>query len=315
MPIRIGVVMNPIEHIRPKTDTSLGLMLAAQQKGWELHYFTPEAIYWHDQQCHGHSKLLSVSDHPQKWYHIHDEKNIPLSELDVMLIRVDPPFDARYLQLTLLLEHAKKQGLQVINDPRSLRDANEKFFALEFADCCPPTLISANHADILSFMKQHQKVVIKPMDQGGGHGIYLLHEKDPNHKSLLATATNNGTQWIVVQQYLPAIEKGDKRILMVHGEPIAQGLKRIPAADDLRGNLAAGGRAQGAELTEREQWICAQVGPTLQKMGLNFVGLDVIGDYLTEINVTSPTCMRQLDAMYNLNIADQLFDPLSFPNT
>lgn len=315
MPIRLGVVMNPIEHIRPSTDTSFGMMLAAQQRDWELHYFTPEAIYWHEQQCHGHSRILSVADHPTKWYHIHDEQDIPLTDLDVLLIRVDPPFNAHYMQLTLLLEQAQQAGLHVINDPRSLRDANEKFFALRFSDCCPPTLISANQQDLLAFMRQHQQVVIKPMDQGGGHGIYLLRQDDPNHKALLATATNDGTQWIVAQQYLPAIAQGDKRILMVHGKPIKQGLKRIPAADDLRGNLAAGGRAEGADLTEREQWICAQVGPTLQRMGLSFVGLDVIGDYLTEINVTSPTCMRQLDAMYNLNIADQLFEQLSLSNT
>lgn len=313
MPIRLGIVMDPITHIKPATDTSFGLLLAAQQRGWELHYFTPESINWHNNQCHGHSQRISVADNQAQYYSVLEQRYMPLSELDIMLIRVDPPFDARYMQLTLLLERAQQDGLHVINDPRSLRDANEKFFALEFERCCPPTLISANQQDILAFMHEHEKIVIKPMDEGGGHGIYLLHAKDPNHKYLIDAATEGGSQWIVSQQYLPAITQGDKRILMVHGKAVPYGLKRIPGKNELRGNLAAGGHGEGAELTEREQWICEQVGPTLQRKGLSFVGLDVIGDYLTEINVTSPTCMRQLDAMYQLNIADQLFDPLPLP--
>jgi glutathione synthase len=249
---------------------------------------------------------LTVFADPQHWFELGDEADAPLTELDVVLMRKDPPFDMEFVYSTYLLEQAERAGVLIVNRPQSLRDCNEKLFATQFPQCTPPTLVT-RRADILrEFAKEHRDIILKPLDGMGGTSIFRHREGDPNLSVILETLTNLGTQQIMAQAYLPAIKDGDKRILMINGEPVPYCLARIPAAGETRGNLAAGGRGEARPLSERDRWIAAQVGPTLREKGLLFVGLDVIGDYLTEINVTSPTCIREIDNAFNTGIGDQL---------
>lgn len=306
MTLKLGVVMDPIATIITKKDTTFALLLAAQSRGWELHYFEQADLYARGNEAFGRSRRLSVQDDPYGWFAFHGECELPLAELDVILMRKDPPFDMEYIYTTYLLELAEAAGTLVVNRPRSLRDANEKFFALNFSHCCPPTLVSREPARLKAFFNEHDDIVVKPLDGMGGASVFRLCQGDPNINVILETLTAHGRRLSMAQRYVPEVTAGDKRILLIDGEPVPYALARIPQNGETRANLAAGGRGEGVPLSERDRWICAQVAPKLREMGLLFVGLDVIGDYLTEINVTSPTCARELDAQFGLDIGGDL---------
>lgn len=310
MTIKLGVVMDPIEAINPKKDSTLAMLLAAQKKNWEIYYFTQENLFTDNGIAFGLGQKISVTDSMTDWYTAQPQETFTLGELDVILMRKDPPFDNQFLYTTYLLEAAENQGALIINKPQSLRDCNEKVFATQFPQCCPPVLITANAGKIKQFHSTHGDIILKPLDGMGGTSIFRVKPDDPNLNVILETLTFNATVSIMAQRFIPEITAGDKRILMIDGKPIAHALARIPAAGETRGNLAAGGRGVAVALTERDYWICDQVASTLREKELLFVGLDVIGDYLTEINVTSPTCIRELDSQCNLNIAGQLMDAI-----
>lgn len=310
MSIHIGIVMDPISEIHYQKDSSLAMLLAAQQRGWELHYMEPQDLYLEDGQAMGCMRALEVFADPACWYQLGEMQQTALAELDVILMRTDPPFDNEFLYATHILEAAENAGVLVVNRPASLRDCNEKLFATQFPQCCPPNTVS-RRADILrAFITEHKDVILKPLDGMGGTMIFRVREDDPNISVIIEALTEHGTQQIMAQRYLPEIKDGDKRILMINGEPIPYILARIPQAGETRGNLAAGGRGEARPLSERDRWIAAQIGPELRRRGLLFVGLDVIGDYLTEINVTSPTCIREIDAAYDTHIGGQLMDAI-----
>ena len=305
---KLGIVMDPISHIVTKKDSGFAMLLAAQARGWSLYYMEQGDLYLHEGMVSARMQPLSVTDSTADYYQLGAAADISLSELDAVLMRVDPPFNMEYIYTTYLLEQAEAAGTLIVNKPQSLRDANEKLFTAWFPQCCPPVLVTSNAARLRDFYQQHGDVILKPLDGMGGASIFRLKAGDPNVSVVIETLTEYGKKTIMAQRFIPEISAGDKRILMVNGEPVAYALARIPAKGETRGNLAAGGTAVGQPLTERDRWICAQVGETLRAKGLLFVGLDVIGDYLTEINVTSPTCIRELDAQFNLDIAGQLID-------
>ncbi len=307
---RVGVIMDPIDHIKPKKDTTLALMLEAQRRGCEIHYMEQSDLLMRDGQVLANRKLVEVFDDPKHWFAFRGEVYGPLAELDVILMRKDPPVDQEYLYTTYLLERAEHAGVLVVNRPQALREVNEKLYTAWFGQCTPPTLVTSSERHIRAFLDEHGDVILKPLDMMGGASVFRLRDGDPNLGVVIETLTRYQARPIMAQRYIPDIVHGDKRILMVDGQPVSHALARIPAAGETRGNLAAGGRGEGRELTERDRWIAAQVGPTLREKGLLFVGLDVIGEYLTEINVTSPTCARELDAIYGLNIAGQVFDAI-----
>lgn len=310
MSTRLAVVMDPIATINVKKDTTLAMLLAAQTRGWTLYYFEQKDLYLHDDQVFGHARLLSVKDDKYDWFSFQGERELPLAELDVILMRKDPPFNIEYIYTTYLLDRAEAAGVLVVNRPRSLRDANEKLFATHFPQCCPPLLVARETKRIKEFLREQGDIVAKPLDGMGGTSVFRLRPGDPNINVILETLTGYDQHLIMAQRYLPEISSGDKRILLIEGEPIPYALARFPTLDETRANLAVGGRGEGVALSERDYWICSQVGPKLRDMGLTFVGLDVIGDYLTEINVTSPTCVRELDAQFGLNISDQLMEAI-----
>jgi glutathione synthase len=311
MSIRLGIVMDPIAGISFKKDSSLAMLLAAQARGWSLFYMEQQDLYQKASVARARTRPLQVFEDAQHWYELQAEQDIALSELDVILMRKDPPFDNEFVYSTYLLEQAEQAGVLVVNRPQSLRDCNEKLFATLFPQCTPPTLVS-QRADILrEFAVEQRDIILKPLDGMGGASIFRHREGDPNLSVILETLTAHGTQQIMAQGYLPAIKDGDKRILMINGEPIPYCLARIPAAGETRGNLAAGGRGEARPLTDRDRWIAGQVGPTLREKGLLFVGLDVIGEYLTEINVTSPTCIREIDNAFGTKIAEQLMQAIA----
>ncbi|MGH8456190.1 MAG: glutathione synthase [Stenotrophobium sp.] len=302
----LGVVMDPIGHIKPYKDTTLALMLAAQKRGWELRYFEMHDLWLRDGAAMGHARSAKVFDDKKHWFELGEEQDCKLGELDAILMRKDPPFDLEYITATYILERAEEQGAMVVNKPRSLRDANEKVFISWFAHCCAPTLIAREAKQLRAFHAEHGDVIFKPLDGMGGSGVFHVGSEGLNLGAILEALTDNGRRTIMAQRYLPQIKDGDKRILIVDGEPVPYCLARIPLAGETRGNLAAGGRGDPRPLTERDRWIAAQVGPKLKEMGLLFVGVDVIGDYLTEINVTSPTCAREIDAAYGTDIGGLL---------
>lgn len=311
MSVRLGIVMDPISGISYKKDSSLAMLLAAQARGWSLFYMEQHDLYQVAGVAKARMRPLKVFADPEHWFELGDEADAPLSDLDVILMRKDPPFDMEFVYSTYLLEQAERAGVLIVNRPQSLRDCNEKLFATQFPHCTPPTLVS-RRADILrEFAKEHRDIILKPLDGMGGTSIFRHREGDPNLSVILETLTNLGQQQIMAQAYLPAIKDGDKRILMINGEPVPYCLARIPAAGETRGNLAAGGRGEARPLTERDRWIAAQVGPTLREKGLLFVGLDVIGEHLTEINVTSPTCIREIDNAFDTKIGEQLMDAIA----
>ncbi len=308
--MKLGILMDPISGINIKKDSSFAMLLAAQKRGWDIDYMEMADIYINDDVPMAKMQRLKVDENPENWFALSESRTEELASLDIILMRKDPPFDLEYIYSTYILEHAERLGTLVVNSPTALRDANEKFFISHFADCIAPTQVSRS-MDILSdFIKQHKDTIIKPLDGMAGQSIYRVNESDPNCKVILETMTKEGTAYVMAQKFIPAISAGDKRILLIDGEAIPYALARIPAAGEVRGNLARGGTGKGIELSDRDRWICEQVGSRCRDMGLLFVGLDIIGDYLTEINVTSPTCIRELDSLYNLDIAGQLMDAL-----
>lgn len=304
----IGIVMDPISAINIKKDSSFAMLLAAQAKGWTIQYMEQQDLYLSQGKVMASMRDLQVMEDVNNWYQLGEAITRRLSELHAILMRIDPPFDMEYIYSTYLLEQAQSEGVLVVNHPQSLRDANEKLFTAWFPQCCPPTLVTRKKQLMREFQQQHGDIIIKPLDGMGGASIFKVSQGDPNFSVIVETLTEQGKKSVMVQQYLPAIKDGDKRILLINGEPVPFALARIPADGETRGNLAAGGRGEGRPLTERDRWICQQVGPKLREKGLLFVGLDVIGDYLTEINVTSPTCIRELDRQFNLNIAGDLMN-------
>ena len=304
----LAVLMDPIATINTKKDSTFAMLLEAQRRGWQLRYCTQGDLAIRDGAAWARLAPLSVRDNPYDWFSLDAAEWTPLGSVDAIFARKDPPFDAQFLYDTLVLDLAQAAGALLVNDPRGLRDANEKLFTQLFPQCCAPTLIARDRQELRRFVAEHGQVVLKPLDGMGGRGIFRSHHNDPNLNSILETLTLNGRCFALAQKYLPEIVAGDKRILLIDGEPVPYALARIPQGDDFRGNLAAGGRGEGKPLSERDRWIAAQVGPELKRRGMIFVGLDVIGDWLTEINVTSPTCIRELDAQFGLNIAGSLFD-------
>ncbi|MFL3655086.1 MAG: glutathione synthase [Halioglobus sp.] len=308
MAVKLGVVMDPITDINYKKDTTMAMLWAAQDRGWELFYMEQSHIYLEQGVARAHMASLNVFRDQDHWFNLDQARDRDLAELDVILMRKDPPFDNEYIYSTYILEAAEREGTLVVNRCQSLRDCNEKVFATQFPQCCPPVLVSADMQRLKAFHRQHEDTIFKPLDGMGGSAIFRVKPGDPNISVILETLTRNGCETIMAQKFIPQIEKGDKRILMINGEPVPYCLARVPLAGETRGNLAAGGTGQPQPLSERDQWIALQVGPSLREKGLLFVGLDVIGDYLTEINVTSPTCIREIDAGYNLDIGGQLMD-------
>ncbi len=306
--MKLGVIMDPIAGITVEKDTTLALLLASQHRGWEIYYMEMKDVYLAGNIPLARARILTVADDPSDWYQFHRHTELALPELDVILMRKDPPFNMEYIYMTYILEHAAAQGALVVNAPNALRDVNEKAFITHFPQCIPPTLISRDPQDLLAFIEQHDQVVFKPLDGMGGASVFRTGREDVNTNTIIETLTRNSQSFIMAQQYLPAIEQGDKRILLIDGQPYEHALARIPKRGELRANLAAGGTGKGVDLNDRDYWICEQVGPQLSALGLVFVGLDVIGDYLTEINVTSPTCVRELERLYDSDIAGKVID-------
>jgi glutathione synthase len=310
MQIKLGVVMDPIQAIQVKKDSTLAMLLEAQHRDWKIFYFEPKDLFLRDGKAYGNSRSLTVFNDTAHWYEFGATEQIELSHLNLILMRKDPPFNIEYIYTTYILEQAERAGALVVNKPQSLRDANEKMFTAWFPQCCPSTLVTGDIKMLREFYQVEKDIICKPLDSMGGESIFRLTYPDLNAAVVFETLTKKGTGFMMAQRFIPEITAGDKRILLLDGEPVPYALARVPATTELRGNLAAGARAEARELTPRDRWICEQVGPTLRQKGLLFVGLDVIGDYLTEINVTSPTCIRELDAQCQLNISARFFDKL-----
>ncbi len=311
MGLKLGVVMDPIGTINPKKDSTLAMLVAAQARGWSLHYMTQADLFVEDGIVHARQTELTVRNDLEHWFDLGAEHTAPLAELDVILMRKDPPFDMAYIYTTYLLEMAEGAGARVYNRPGSIRDCNEKLFALQFPQCCPPHVVSSDANVLRAFFDVHEDVIYKPLDGMGGASIFRVTPEGRNLAVILDTLTAGGRTPIMAQRYIPEISAGDTRILLIDGEPVPYGLARVPAAGETRGNLAAGGTGVGRELTDRDRWICGEVGPTLREKGLAFVGIDVIGDYLTEINVTCPTCIRELDQAFELDIAGDFMEHIA----
>ena len=302
----LGVVMDPIQSINFYKDTTLSILLAAQEQGFKLFYMEQQDLFLENGAPFAEVRPLRVINNPDGWYELNQASAVPLNELDVVIMRKDPPFDSEFIYSTYILEAAEKLGTLVVNKPQSLRDCNEKVFATEFPQCTPPLLVSRSIKRLTRFLEEHQDVVFKPLDGMGGASIFRVRAEDQNLNVILETLTQFGNQTIMAQKYLPEITDGDKRVLVVDGEVIPFCLARIPSGNDFRGNLAAGGQGEVRPLSARDQWIAEQVAPSLVERGLLFVGLDIIGDYLTEINVTSPTCVQEIDRAQNTAIGEKL---------
>lgn len=309
--MKLGIVMDPIANISYKKDTSLALLLAAAQRGWQLYYMQQPDLYLDQGRAMATMAPLKVFADPDHWFELEAAEAQPIAHLDAVLMRKDPPFDSEFIYSSYILEAAEREGCLIVNKPQSLRDCNEKVYATQFPECCPPVLVSRSEIQLRAFHQQHGDVIFKPLDGMGGTGIFRCKADDPNLGVILETLTRYGQETIMAQQFIPDISNGDKRILMVDGEPVPYCLARIPAEGETRGNLAAGGRGVAQPLSDRDRWIAEQIGPSLKAKGLIFVGLDVIGDYLTEINVTSPTCVREIDAAYGTDIGSLLMDAIT----
>ena len=298
--------MDPIGDINITKDSSFAMMLAAQKKGWSLYYMELADLYIDQGTAKASGSKVNVERNDDKWFELSGKKDMALSELDAIIMRKDPPVDAEFIYATHILERAESEGVLVVNKPQSLRDCNEKLYATAFPQCCPPVLVSRDQARLKQFIYDHEDVIYKPLDGMGGASIFRVKSGDSNLSVILETLTHHGQQQIMAQRYLPEIKAGDKRILIVDGQAVSHALARIPSQGESRGNLAAGGRGEALPLTERDLWIVGQIKEDLLKRGLIFVGIDVIGDYLTEINVTSPTCIQELDKACGLDIANDL---------
>lgn len=308
---RVLVVMDPIDEIKPVKDTTLAMLLAAQKRGWELWYAEQRDLWLRDGVAHGRVRPVGVRDDLHDWFTLDTAHSRPLADFHVILMRKDPPFDMEYIYTTYILERAQEQGALVVNRPQGLRDMNEKVFTAWFPQCCAPTLITRDMADMHAFLHEHLRIVCKPLYGMGGRSIFVVDRGDKNANVVFETMTEYGTRFAIVQRYIPDIvATGDSRILIIDGEAPPYALARIPLETDHRGNLAAGARGQGRELNERDRWLVSEIGPTLRQRGMLFVGLDVIGGYVTEINVTSPTGVRELDKQFGTQIAGLLMDAI-----
>jgi len=302
--------MDAIDKINIKKDSSFAMLIEAQSRNHSLYYLEQSDLLLKDGKVFAYLSELEVFQDETHWFDLGETSLTALDTMDILLMRKDPPFDMEYIYTTYLLEIVQAAGVLVVNDPQSLRDHNEKLFTALFPQCCTDMLVSRKESALRQFIQEHQDVILKPLDGMGGSSIFRIKQNDPNIGVIIETLTQMQTQTIMAQKFIPEITQGDKRILMVDGEPIPYCLARIPAKGETRGNLAVGGRGEARPLSERDFWIARQVGPTLKEKGLLFVGLDIIGDYLTEINVTSPTCIKEIDAAYNTNIAATLFDSI-----
>ena len=317
---KIAFLMDPIDSLSLKKDSTLAMIRSAQHRDLDIYYLRQEDLAIHEGKVCGLISSLKLREDfadtldpaiaGNDWYTLGEETLRPLADMDIIMMRKDPPFDMEYIYTTYLLERAEADGAFIVNKPQSLRDCNEKLFATTFPQCCPDLVVSRRMDVLKAFHNKHKNVVFKKLDGMGGASIFRVMENDPNLTVVIETLTENGAQQIMGQVYLPEIVDGDKRILLINGEPVPYALARIPSAGESRGNLAAGGRGEARPLTPRDQWIAEQVGPELKRRGLMFVGIDVIGDYLTEINVTCPTCIRELDAQFDLDIAGDLIDAI-----
>ncbi len=310
MPRRVAVLMDPIQKLKIHKDSTFAMLLEAQRRGIEVHVCEQRDLGLREGRAWLRTRQTRVIDDPAGWYDQAPPQVHDATDFDWILLRKDPPFDGEYLYDTQMLERAEALGVTVVNRPAALRDANEKLFTAWFPQCCPPTLVARQPDDLREFVAEHGNCVVKVLDSMGGTSIFRVQPGDPNLNVIFETVTEEGSRAAMIQRYIPEIVHGDKRILVIDGEPIPFALARIPKAGEFRGNLAKGGSGHGQALSERDRWICNEVGPELRRRGLIFVGLDVIGDYLTEVNVTSPTCIRELDAQFGLNIAGTLFDRL-----
>ena len=310
MSIKVAVLMDPIEHIKVAKDTSLAMMLAAQKRGWQLYYIRRQDLFMRDGRPAARMQSVKVFDDKDHWYDAEPAAEKFLDELDCILMRLDPPFNMDYVYATYYLQRASDAGTLVLNNPAALRDINEKMYTAWFPDCCPPTLITSMEDKLRGFHQENGDIIVKPLDGMGGSSIFRLKPDDPNVSVVLETMTLFGERQIMAQRYIPEITEGDKRILVVDGEPVSHALARMPAAGETRGNLAAGGTGVAVPLSDRDREIAETIGPELVKKGVLFAGVDVIGDWVTEINVTSPTCARELDAQCNLDIGSQFMTAL-----
>ncbi len=304
---KLGIVMDPIESIKPWKDSTLAMMLEAQARGWQLYCFRLDDLYFDNGISMGSFQRLEVADDNEHWFDVLETGLCRLDRLDAILMRKDPPFDLEYIYATYMLEQAEENGVLVVNKPASLRDCNEKLFTRVFPQCCVDTLVSRNPATLRGFIETHQDVIVKPLDGMGGQMIFRVKPGDLNTNAIIEAVSRHGSSQTMVQKYIPEISEGDKRILLIDGVAVPYALARLPAAGENRGNIAAGASTRGQELSARDRWLCEQVGEELRRRGLLFVGIDVIGDYITEINVTSPTCIRELDRDFDLNISADLF--------
>jgi glutathione synthase len=310
MSLSVAVLMDPIRAIKIAKDSTFAMLLEASRRGHALLYLEQGDLALRNGEAWARLRPLTVKEDPTGWFTLGEPTWRPLAEVDIVLARKDPPVDAQFIYDTMVLERAQRAGCKVVNDPRSLRDCNEKLFALDFPQCIAPTLVSRDAGELRGFVAEHGEAVLKPLDGMGGRGIFRVKHGDSNLNSMLETLLDGARHFAIAQKYIPEITAGDKRILLIDGDPVPFALARIPQGDEFRGNLAAGGRGEGIPLSDRDRWIAAQVAPELVRRGLRFVGLDVIGDYLTEINVTSPTCIRELDAQFGINIAGLMFDAI-----
>ncbi|HXQ31545.1 MAG TPA: glutathione synthase [Steroidobacteraceae bacterium] len=311
-PVRLGIVMDPIAAIRPAKDSSLAMLLAAAARGWELNYAEQRHIWLRDGRAFGRLRPLTVSNDLNSWYSLGEPRVEPLGDLDVILMRKDPPFDTEYIYSTYILERAEVEGCLVVNRPQGLRDMNEKVYTAWFPECCAPTLITRDMDDMRAFLDEHQRIVCKPLFGMGGRSIFVIDRGDKNATVVFETLTEYGSRYAIAQRYLPEIvTTGDARVILVDGEPVPYALARIPAAADNRGNLAAGARGVGRPLDDRDRWLAGTIGPALRDAGMLFVGLDVIGGFVTEINVTSPTGIRELDKECHTDIAGMLMEAIA----
>ena len=308
MSIQLGIVMDDINSIKTVKDSSFAMMIAAQKRGWDIHYMQQHNLYTSDEKAYADTQQIRVTDNQNDWFEVICESTLELKDLDVIFMRKDPPFDIEYITTTYILEIAQQAGTLVMNRPSSLRNYNEKMFITQFPQCCTPLLISRNSTKLRDFIKEHKDVILKPLDGMGGVSIFRVSPQDPNLSVILETITRYNQKTVMAQSYIPEITQGDKRILLIDGKPIPYALARIPAEGEIRGNLAAGASAIGMELNDNDINICEQIAPILKEKGILFAGIDVIGNYLTEINITSPTCIRELDTIYGLDIASELLD-------
>ncbi|SIO42232.1 glutathione synthase [Salinivibrio sp. ES.052] len=309
--MKIGVVMDPIEAISVKKDSTFAMMLAAQKRGWEIHTILMDDMSMLQGEPHARAYRVTLTDDPNDWYQVTQTQTFPLREFDAILMRKDPPFDTEYIYATYLLERAEEAGVLIVNKPQSLRDCNEKLYTAWFPEHTPTTLVTRRADEIRAFQAEHGDVILKPLDGMGGASIFRVKQGDPNLGVIIETLTEHGQRFCMAQTFVPDISNGDKRILVVDGEPVPYCLARIPAEGETRGNLAAGGRGEARPLSETDWAIARAIAPTLKDKGLIFVGLDVIGDKLTEINVTSPTCIREIDAAYDISIGDMLMEAIA----